>query len=93
MTSQFKSIRFSVPIPIRWYMFEIKMNEEGLVCDKEVISLKSCYTIVILERLSASAAALDIYAVVTYFHQKHRRHPVALSVVPIDNLLPEGSVL
>ena len=43
--SQSKSISFSVPIPIRWYMFEIKMNEEASVRNKGMISLESCYTI------------------------------------------------
>ena len=44
--SQSKCISFSVPIPIRWYMFEIKMNEEAAVYEKKgMISLESCYTI------------------------------------------------
>uniref|UniRef100_A0A1X7U736 Death domain-containing protein n=1 Tax=Amphimedon queenslandica TaxID=400682 RepID=A0A1X7U736_AMPQE len=53
----------------------------------------SVFCSVILEGLSASAAALAYdektlaISAVTYFHQKHRRF------VPIDNLLPEGSVL
>ena len=43
---QSKRISFSVPIPIRWYMFEIKMNEEAAVYEKKgMISLESCYTI------------------------------------------------
>ena len=44
--SQSKSISFSVPIPIRWYMFEIKMKEEAAAYKKYgMISLESCYTI------------------------------------------------
>ncbi|XP_019856438.1 PREDICTED: uncharacterized protein LOC109584972 [Amphimedon queenslandica] len=54
--SQSNSISFSVPIPIRWYMFEIKMNEEAAV-NKEMygmISLESCYTVGIKLGMSQS---------------------------------------
>lgn len=40
-------IGFSVQVPIRWYMFEIKMKEEAAATDSNhgMISLDSCYTI------------------------------------------------
>ena len=40
-----KNISRPVPIPVRWYMFEICLKEEASHSEHGVISLESCYTI------------------------------------------------
>ena len=38
-----ENVGISVPIPVRWYMFEINTKEEASKEDHGIISLKSCY--------------------------------------------------
>ena len=40
-----KNVSLPVPIPVRWYMFEICLKEKALHNDHGVISLESCYAI------------------------------------------------
>ena len=40
-----KDSSFSVPIPVRWYMFEIKLKEESSKESHGMISLDTCHTV------------------------------------------------
>ena len=59
-----KDVGVSLPIPIRWYMFELRVKEEASENEHGMISLESCCTI----GINFSMNEDDVIKSITYLH-------------------------
>ena len=67
-----KNISHPVPIPVRWYMFEICLKEEASHSEHGVISLESCYAIGLKLGMDSNdvlkcVSYLDSFTMLLYF--------------------------
>ena len=59
-----KDVGVSIPIPVRWYMFELRVKEEASQHEHGMISLDSCCDI----GLNFSMNREDVLKSITYLH-------------------------